>query len=90
MARKLHAASHAVHRPEWSASGAGPHDEGAYNDAPQASAFHCSNGSWRSDYGSFFLRWYADTLISHGAVVLQEAKEAFRTVPGVQLSIKVG
>ncbi|CAE7662413.1 BAM1 [Symbiodinium sp. CCMP2456] len=63
-----------------------PSDAGDYNSHPGDAAFF-QNG-YQSDFGRFFLKWYADALLQHGAEVLQRAKQAFGR-SGVRLAGKV-
>ena len=43
----------------------GPHDAGCYNSRADETGFFCDNGSWNSEYGRFFLKWYSDGLLRH-------------------------
>lgn len=79
------AASQAGHI-EW--GGGGPHDAGGYNDLPHETGFFKSyQGSWDSEYGSFFLGWYSGELVAHGERVLRVALDALAG-RGVTLSLK--
>jgi beta-amylase len=54
---------------------AGPNDAGNYNSRPEQTGFFQENtrDNYESDYGRFFLNWYATSLIQHGAAVLAKA-----------------
>lgn len=56
----------------------GPHDVPAYGQPPNSAGFFMDGGSWESQYGDFFLSWYADTLIAHGDRLLSLAAATFR------------
>lgn len=79
LARAAKSAGHA----DWSSP---PSDAGDYNSHPGDAAFF-QNG-YQSDFGRFFLKWYGDALLQHGAEVLQRAKQAFGS-SGVRLAGKV-
>ena len=69
-------AANAVGRPEW--GNAGPHDAGTYNCSPEETGFFTGwGGRWDSDYGHFFLSWYAQSLIAHGDRMLAAASAVF-------------
>ena len=61
---------------DWGKSG--PHDAGEVNDFGPVSHFFQDNGSWRTDYGQFFLTFYHDQLMKHGERMLQSANRAIR------------
>ena len=62
-----------VGRIEW--GGSGPHDCGGYNNLPQETGFfRADRGSWDSEYGQFFLDWYAKELVKHGDKTLQTTR----------------
>ena len=77
-----------VGRIEW--GGSGPHDCGGYNNLPQETGFfRADRGSWDSEYGQFFLNWYAKELIKHGDKTLQTTREVFDyDITGVNVAIK--
>ena len=77
-----------VGRIEW--GGSGPHDCGGYNNLPQETGFfRADRGSWDSEYGQFFLDWYAKELIKHGDKTLQTTREVFDyDITGVNVAIK--
>merc|ERR1712241_291464 len=58
--------------PEWNSP---PTDAGGYNSKPSEASFF-QNG-YSSDYGKFFLGWYASSLIGHADAVLAKANAAF-------------
>jgi len=73
--------------PLWGLSG--PHDAGGYNDFPESTGFFRSEGgSWDSEYGHFFLDWYAQNLCDHGDRMLAAASRVF-AADKVQLSVKL-
>jgi len=66
MLASLRACADAVGRPDWGLSG--PHDSGSYNQrAEDTGFFHPEQGSWRTEYGDFFLSWYSHSLVAHGS-----------------------
>eukprot|EP00238_Polyblepharides_amylifera_P005911 CAMPEP_0196593070 /NCGR_PEP_ID=MMETSP1081-20130531/74590_1 /TAXON_ID=36882 /ORGANISM="Pyramimonas amylifera, Strain CCMP720" /LENGTH=557 /DNA_ID=CAMNT_0041916941 /DNA_START=542 /DNA_END=2216 /DNA_ORIENTATION=+ len=72
---------------EWGRGG--PHDSGGYNDWPESTAFFRSNyGSWESEYGHFFLNWYAQNLCDHGDRMLDAGRQVYGGM-GIQLSLKL-
>ncbi|KAM0869353.1 hypothetical protein ACQ4PT_040727 [Festuca glaucescens] len=71
-------------RPLWGL--AGPHDAPRYDDPPESSGFF--RGSWQTEYGNFFLSWYAGVLLAHGDRVLAAAARVFGGRQ-IELSAKV-
>jgi hypothetical protein len=74
-------------RPLWGL--AGPHDAPRYDESPESSGFFREPwGSWQTEYGGFFLSWYAGELLAHGDRVLAAAN---RVLGGkqIELSAKV-
>ncbi|XP_051214333.1 inactive beta-amylase 9-like [Lolium perenne] len=71
-------------RPLWGL--AGPHDAPRYDDPPESSGFF--RGSWQTEYGNFFLSWYARELLAHGDRVLAAATRVFFGKQ-IELSAKV-
>lgn len=59
--------------PEWDL----PDDAGEYNDTPEETEFFKPNGTYKTDQGKFFLKWYSNKLLSHGDQILDEANKAF-------------
>ena len=54
------------------------HDAGGYNNLPHETGFfRAHEGSWDSEYGQFFLSWYAGELVEHGDRMLQCARSVF-------------
>ena len=86
----LQTAAAAVNHPEW-AQVAGPSNAGSYNSKPYETEFFSDNGgsNYRSDYGQFYLGWYADALLAHGEALLSAAQKVVGD-SGVSLSLKVG
>lgn len=75
-----------ANRIEW--GGSGPHDSGGYNNWPWETGFFKSQaGSWDSEYGMFFLKWYSGELTGHLDRMLQVASSVFDGT-GVGLAIK--
>lgn len=55
----------------------GPHDSGSYNSSAWDTGFFVSDGgSWDSEYGRFFLDWYAGMLERHADAMLAAAAGA--------------
>lgn len=74
--RSLAAAAEAIGHPEWGHGG--PDDCGHYNSTPEETAFFRSwGGSWESEYGAFFLRWYSEELLAHGERLMAAAADVF-------------
>ncbi|EGG18434.1 hypothetical protein DFA_03928 [Cavenderia fasciculata] len=69
---------------------AGPNNAGTYNSYPSQTQFFTSGGynNYESQYGQFFLTWYANTLITHGDQILGNASYIFGG-SGVALAAKV-
>eukprot|EP00897_Mesotaenium_endlicherianum_P004518 jgi/Mesen1/4094/ME000214S03279 len=68
---------------EW---GHPPENAGDYNSMPQDTGFFRDGGDFDSYYGRFFLKWYSDILVTHGADVLHLANLAFE---GTKIAAKV-
>ncbi|CAM0873185.1 unnamed protein product [Alopecurus aequalis] len=74
-------------RPLWGL--AGPHDAPRYDEPPESSGFFREPwGSWQTEYGRFFLSWYAGELLAHGDRVLAAATRIFGG-KNIELSAKV-
>jgi beta-amylase len=77
---------------EW--GGAGPHDAGGYNNLPHETGFFTAHeGSWDSEYGQFFLSWYAGELVEHGDRMLRCARNVFERdddATGLNISEGIG
>ncbi|KAK7386294.1 hypothetical protein VNO78_26429 [Psophocarpus tetragonolobus] len=86
MKASLAAAAEAVGKQEW--GGSGPHDSGQYNQFPEDTGFFRREGTWNTEYGQFFLKWYSGKLLEHGEKILVSAKGIFQS-SGVKLSAKV-
>ncbi|OIV94099.1 hypothetical protein TanjilG_05479 [Lupinus angustifolius] len=86
MIASLASAAEAVGKKEWGRSG--PHDSGQYNQFPEDTGFFKREGTWNSEYGEFFLKWYSNKLLVHGESLLASSKGIFHT-SGVKLSGKV-
>lgn len=54
-----------------------PGNAGTYNDTPEKTGFFGQEGTYKSDFGKFFLTWYSNKLIIHGDQLLEEANKAF-------------
>ncbi|KAK6134805.1 hypothetical protein DH2020_031475 [Rehmannia glutinosa] len=77
------AAAKAGH-PEWEL----PDDAGTYNDTPEKTGFFATNGTYLTEKGKFFLKWYSNKLIEHGDQILDEANKIFQGYR-VRLAAKV-
>ncbi|GAB4857733.1 Beta-amylase 3, chloroplastic [Ancistrocladus abbreviatus] len=86
MRASLQAAAESTGKQEWGRSG--PHDSGQYNQFPEDTGFFRGEGSWNTEYGQFFLEWYAGKLLEHGDKILAAAKGIFQGT-GAKLSGKV-
>ncbi|KAL7128845.1 hypothetical protein ABFS83_13G021400 [Erythranthe nasuta] len=67
------AAANAGHR-EWDL----PDDAGKYNDTPEKTGFFKHDGTYTTEKGIFFLKWYSNKLIEHGDQILDEANKIFQ------------
>lgn len=66
-----------VGHPEWGHGG--PHDSGNYTKCPwETGFFRPQTGSYKTDYGHFFLDWYSSSLIAHGDRILTSISEVVR------------
>ncbi|KAK6134882.1 hypothetical protein DH2020_031366 [Rehmannia glutinosa] len=70
--------------PEWEL----PDDAGTYNDTPEKTGFFATNGTYLTEKGKFFLKWYSNKLIEHGDQILDEANKIFQGYR-VRLAAKV-
>ncbi|XP_068634713.1 beta-amylase 3, chloroplastic-like [Aristolochia californica] len=86
MGASLQAAAIAIGTKEWGQSG--PHDAGHYKQFPEETGFFRREGTWKSDYGNFFMEWYSGQLLEHGDRILAAAEGIFRGT-GAMLSGKV-
>lgn len=86
MRASLEAAAEAAGKREWGSNG--PHDSGQYNQFPEDTGFFKRDGTWKSEYGKFFLEWYSGKLLQHGDMILAAAKGIFQGT-GAKLSAKV-
>ncbi|KAA0041034.1 hypothetical protein IC582_014969 [Cucumis melo] len=86
MRASLEAAAEAIGKRDWGSSG--PHDSGQYNQFPEDTGFFKKEGTWKTEYGEFFLAWYSSKLLQHGDSILAAAKGIFRGT-GAKLSAKV-
>ena len=65
----------------------GPHDAGHYNASAEETGFFCRYGSWNSEYGRFFLKWYSDQLLRHCDRIMGAAADVLhRRWPQQQVS----
>mmetsp|Transcript_6987 Transcript_6987/g.25759 ORF Transcript_6987/g.25759 Transcript_6987/m.25759 type:complete len:971 (+) Transcript_6987:311-3223(+) len=76
---RLRAVASSVGHPEWGRSG--PHDAGRYNDTPENTGFFCRHGSYKTEYGRFFLTWYSDVLKQHCDDLFSAASAVFGGLP---------
>ncbi|KAL4201510.1 hypothetical protein AMTRI_Chr02g216480 [Amborella trichopoda] len=81
----LKAAAEKGGHPEWASE---PKDAGTYNDTPDKTKFFCDNGRFQTEAGKFFLTWYSNALLEHGAGILDAANEIFQGYK-VNLAAKV-
>jgi len=66
-----------VGHPEWGHGG--PHDSGNYKKCPwETGFFHPQTGSYKTEYGHFFLQWYSNMLIDHADRILGCVSEVVR------------
>eukprot|EP00262_Sarcandra_glabra_P012252 TRINITY_DN3117_c0_g1_i1.p1 TRINITY_DN3117_c0_g1~~TRINITY_DN3117_c0_g1_i1.p1 ORF type:complete len:547 (-),score=76.72 TRINITY_DN3117_c0_g1_i1:158-1798(-) len=86
MKASLQASAIAIDKNSWGQSG--PHDSGHYNQFPEDTGFFNREGTWKTDYGNFFLEWYSGMLLEHGDNLLEAAEGIFRGT-GAKLSGKV-
>lgn len=86
MRASLQAAAVAAGHENWGTSG--PHDAGEYKQFPEETGFFRRDGTWSTEYGHFFLKWYSGMLLEHGDRVLAAAEAIFGGT-GVTLSAKV-
>ncbi|KAJ4801500.1 Beta-amylase [Rhynchospora pubera] len=63
-----------VGHPEWEMPGA---DAGEYNDKPESTNFFKTNGTYLTEEGKFFLKWYSSKLIVHADQILDKANLVF-------------
>lgn len=59
------------------------------NNPEQTEFFRGDDGSWKTPYGEFFLKWYSEMLLLHGERLCKEAETIFRGTE-VNLSAKLG
>ena len=71
-----------------SSYGRNPTNTGGTNTQPGGSQFWTDGqtDSWNSEYGQWFIKWYAQKLIDHGSLVLSAARSIFTTA---KLSCKI-
>eukprot|EP01100_Stratorugosa_tubuloviscum_P009619 TRINITY_DN402_c0_g3_i1.p1 TRINITY_DN402_c0_g3~~TRINITY_DN402_c0_g3_i1.p1 ORF type:complete len:454 (-),score=184.89 TRINITY_DN402_c0_g3_i1:155-1516(-) len=89
MLSDLQNSANAAGHPEWGHGG--PSNAGTYNSYPSQTQFWSDSGfdNYKSDYGKFFLNWYAQKMLSHGEDILNAAKNTFTTNKGLILAAKV-
>ena len=85
LTKKLQADAQAAGHQDW---GHNPDNAGGYNTQPGGSTFWTDNqyNSWNSQYGRWFIKWYASQLNSHCDKVLKAARSVFTNV---HLSAKI-
>eukprot|EP00262_Sarcandra_glabra_P012256 TRINITY_DN3117_c0_g1_i5.p1 TRINITY_DN3117_c0_g1~~TRINITY_DN3117_c0_g1_i5.p1 ORF type:complete len:302 (-),score=43.40 TRINITY_DN3117_c0_g1_i5:57-839(-) len=86
MKASLQASAIAIDKKGWGQSG--PHDSGHYNQFPEDTGFFKKEGTWKTEYGNFFLKWYSGMLLEHGDSLLEAAEGIFLGT-GAKLSGKV-
>ncbi|KAK1356486.1 Beta-amylase [Heracleum sosnowskyi] len=86
MRASLEASAEATGNKDWGKGG--PHDSGHYNQFPEDTGFFKKDGTWNSEYGQFFLKWYSEKLIEHGDKILSSARGVFQGT-GAKLSGKI-
>lgn len=86
MRASLEASAEALGKKDWGKSG--PHDSGNYNQFPEDTGFFKRDGTWKNEYGQFFLDWYSAKLLEHGNRILGAAEGIFQG-SGAKLSGKV-
>uniref|UniRef100_A0A061RBW3 Beta-amylase n=1 Tax=Tetraselmis sp. GSL018 TaxID=582737 RepID=A0A061RBW3_9CHLO len=87
MLESLSQAAREAGEPSWGRRG--PQDAGHYCMWPRDTAFFADEGSWRSEYGDFFLRWYSEQLLQHGDLLLGAARRVFGQSAAVGLKLPV-
>eukprot|EP00257_Ricinus_communis_P004357 XP_002517513.2 beta-amylase 3, chloroplastic [Ricinus communis] len=86
MKASLEASAEAIGNKDWGRGG--PHDAGHYKQFPEETGFFRRDGTWKTEYGQFFLEWYSGKLLDHGDRILAAAKGIFQGT-GAKLSGKV-
>ncbi|KAF8379160.1 hypothetical protein HHK36_028589 [Tetracentron sinense] len=86
MRASLEASAEAIGKKDWGRSG--PHDSGQYKQFPEDTGFFRRDGTWKTEYGQFFLEWYSEKLLEHGESILAAAEGIFHGT-GTVLSGKV-
>lgn len=76
MRASLQANAEAIGKGDWGKTG--PHDAGEYKQLPEDTGFFQKDGTWKSEYGQFFLEWYSRKLLEHGDKILAAAKGIFQ------------
>lgn len=76
MLASLNACAQEIGMREW-ASG-GPIGATSLMHDPESTDFFKTNGSWKSPYGNFFLKWYSEMLLLHGERICSETETIFR------------
>ncbi|WCJ20751.1 chloroplast beta-amylase [Euphorbia peplus] len=86
MIASLKASAEAISKKDWGLGG--PHDAGQYKQFPEETEFFRRDGTWKTEYGQFFLEWYSRMLLDHGDRILGAAQRIFQGT-GAKLSGKV-
>nr|GMD97295.1 beta-amylase 3, chloroplastic [Ipomoea batatas]GME00009.1 beta-amylase 3, chloroplastic [Ipomoea batatas] len=86
MRASLAASAEALGKGDWGRSG--PHDAGQYHQFPEDTGFFRRDGTWKTEYGQFFLEWYSGKLLEHGDRILTAAAGVFQGT-GAKLSGKI-
>ncbi|XP_043718480.1 beta-amylase 3, chloroplastic-like [Telopea speciosissima] len=76
MRASLEASAEAIGKGDWGKGG--PHDAGNYNQFPEDTGFFRREGTWKTEYGKFFLEWYSGKLLEHGDQILAAAEAIFQ------------
>lgn len=76
MLASLNACAYNIGRREW--GDGGPLGAGSLMQNPERTEFFKADGSWKTPYGEFFLKWYSSMLLLHGERICQEAETIFR------------
>nr|GMD37669.1 beta-amylase 3, chloroplastic [Ipomoea batatas] len=86
MRASLAASAEALGKGDWGRSE--PHDAGQYHQFPEDTGFFRRDGTWKTEYGQFFLEWYSGKLLEHGDRILAAAAGVFQGT-GAKLSGKI-
>ncbi|KAK7318069.1 hypothetical protein RJT34_02767 [Clitoria ternatea] len=77
MLASLNASAINIGKHEW--GNGGPFGTGSLMQNPEHTEFFRNEGgTWNTEYGKFFLKWYSDMLLLHGERICREAETIFR------------